>query len=224
VRARDTDEAARGAVLEAAARSYGLGLAADARERLVRYCALVMKWQRVTNLTGAADALAFAREHVVDCLALLPHLGPGSLLDVGSGAGLPGLVVAAVQPQRPVTLLEPRGKRVRFLEQARIELALDAVTVVAGRAEAHHPVAPYRYVVTRAFSSLAGILAATRHLLGPDTELLAMKAEVDGGELAAAGVDAPALEMVMLDVPGYRERRLLRLAGARVSGAGPDVP
>ena len=62
-----------------------------ARERLVRYCALVMKWQRVTNLTGAADALAFAREHVVDCLALLPHLGPGSLLLVGHAESLAGL-------------------------------------------------------------------------------------------------------------------------------------
>ena len=178
---------APGEALDAAAAAVGVELAPAARDALLAYAALVIRWQRVANLTGAHTAAAFVREHVVDCLAVVPYLGVEPLLDVGSGAGLPGVVIALARPELDVTLLEPRGKRARFLRQAAIELALPRVGVVQARVEAHRPATGYGQITSRAVGSLVDFVATTAHLLaGAPARRLAMKATVDADDLAAA--------------------------------------
>lgn len=209
-------------LLARAAAGYGFALDAEQCAALTGYAALVAKWQRVVNLTGTAEPLAFARAHIVDCLALVPWLGPGSLLDVGSGAGLPGVVLAVADRARPITLLEPRAKRARFLTQVCIELGLAHVAVVQQRVADHRPVAPYRYVVTRAFSALAGFVQATRHLHAPGTTLLAMTAAVPATAMAALGAAPGSVAAHALRVPGYRVRSLVSIdcAGLPAAEAG----
>jgi 16S rRNA (guanine527-N7)-methyltransferase len=108
---------------------------ADTVGRLVAWLALHGRWSRVANLTGTRDPLELVDLHLTDCAAIVPLLPPGRLLDVGSGSGLPGLVVAALEPMRPMILLDAAHKRTRFLDQAVLELGLEAVTVVTGRCE-----------------------------------------------------------------------------------------
>lgn len=206
-------------LLSAAAARYGLALDAQALGRLERYVALVMRWQRIANLTAAGDAATFVREHVVDCLAVVPALADGALLDVGSGAGLPGVVIAICQPERPVTLLEARAKRARFLTQVAIELGLTRVSVVNARAESWRPAAPCAAIISRAFGSLAEFARATAGAQGPQTLLYAMKATLDAAELAAC----PGARRIALEVPGYRERCLVVMPAVAL-GARPDVP
>ena len=207
------------ALVARAAEDYGFALDAEQCAALARYAALVAKWQRVVNLTGTAEPLTFARAHIVDCLALVPWLEQGALLDVGSGAGLPGVVLALADRARPITLLEPRAKRARFLTQACIELELTHVAVAQQRVEDHRPATPYRYVVTRAFSALAGFVQATRHLHAPATTLLAMTAAVPAAELAALGAAAGSVAVHALRVPGYRVRHLVSIACAGLPAA-----
>ena len=197
------------ALLGGAAHDYGLSVSETQLAQLARYVAMTMSWARIANLTGATNALAFAREQVVDCLAVVPHAGSGRLLDVGSGNGLPGVVLAIALPALSVTLLEPRAKRARFLSQVRIELGLANVEVICARVEDHHPSQAYDTVVTRAFGALSEFIAASRALLGAHTRLLAMKGHLDPTELADCGLPATALRCIALAVPGYAERHLV---------------
>lgn len=213
------------AVLAEAAARYGVPLADPQLDRLERYIAMVMSWSRVANLTGAASALAFAREQVVDSLAVVPHIGRGRLLDVGSGNGLPGVVLAIARPDLAVTLLEPRAKRARFLTQVRIELALANVEVMCARVEDHRPRQDYDMLIARALARLPDFLAATGALRGPRTQLLAMKGQLLDAELAACALPAAALRTIALAVPGYAERHLVIInADGSTSEAGPFVP
>lgn len=213
------------AVLAEAAARYGLLLAPTQLEQLERYAAMVMRWGQVANLTGAGSALAFAREHLVDSLAVVPHVGAGRVLDIGSGNGLPGLVLAIARPTLGVTLLEPRAKRARFLTQVRIELALTNVEVVCARVEDHRPRAPYDTLIARAFAALPALLAATTHLRQPGTRLLAMKGQRPAAEIEACALPPGTARTVSLDVPGFDERHLVVIeAAGAASEAPPFVP
>ncbi len=204
-------------VLQAAAERYALTLTTAQFERLERYVTMVYRWQRIANLTAASGPASFVREHVVDCLAVLPHLQAGRLLDVGSGAGLPGLVIAICDPERPVVLLEARAKRARFLTQAVIELGLASVEVVNLRAEQFEPAQPCAVIVARALGALSEFAAVTRAAHSSTTLLYAMKAGVDADELAQVG----AARVIPLVVPGYRERHLVVMScNMSVNGGG----
>ncbi|MEQ8496376.1 MAG: 16S rRNA (guanine(527)-N(7))-methyltransferase RsmG [Gammaproteobacteria bacterium] len=200
-------------LLADAAAAFGLNLDDLQHERLLRYADLVVKWGQLTNLTGARDVTAFTREHIVDSLSIVPHVGRGSLLDVGSGAGLPGVVLAVVRPELAVTLLEPRQRRARFLTQVRIELALDNVEVRAQRIEALPLTAHYETIVSRAFASLVAYVDVAWPHLAPGGRLLAMKGEVDATDLAAAERRAGTATVSVLAVPGFRTRHLVAFSG-----------
>lgn len=215
------DDASLAAVLDAAAAAQGLRLDDAARARLVAYVALVRKWGRIANLTGDTTPAVFAREQVADCLAVVPHAGHGRLLDIGSGNGLPGIVLAIAHPDLEVTLLEPRAKRARFLTQARIELELPNVTVVEARVEDHHPALPYDTLIARAVAALPTLVAAARHLLHPGARLLAMKGQVAPSDLALPEVTPAAVESHRLVVPGYAARHLVVVHGAGLAPATP---
>lgn len=198
------------------ARALGLDLDPTVGARLARYSALVLKWNRVANLTGARSALDFARRFVVDALAVAPWLAGPRVADLGSGAGLPGFVLAVALPDLEFHLVEPRARRARFLEQARIDLELHNVSVHCARMEDWLPPAPIDEIICQAVGSLAYILEVTAHLHGRRARVLALKGQRPEAELAALGPAADACEIVRLKVPGWAERHLVRIDCARL--------
>lgn len=199
------------AALESVAGAVYPSLTPASRAALLSYVALVFRWQRIANLTGAPDPSTFIRQHVSDSLSVLPHVGAGPLADIGSGAGLPGLVLAIAQPALEVVLVEPRGKRARFLEQARIELALPNVSVHAGRVQDWHPAHPPQTLICRAFASIPDFLTATLHLQSPGVRVLAMKGDLPEVELAGLDHDRYRSEVRSLEVAGWARRHLVAL-------------
>lgn len=197
--------------IRAAAVALGLTLPDEALTRLGRYVAQVFKWQRLANLTGAPDETAFIAEHIADCLAVLPRVGGASLADIGSGAGLPGLVIACSRPELEVTLVEPRAKRARFLQQCIIALDLPRVQVINLKVEEWQPAELPEVLICRALSSLESFVHSTRHLQTPLTRLLAMKGRPPGDELVAAWAAAFHATVHPLQVPGRDTRCLVEL-------------
>jgi len=165
------------AALDRGLGELALDLPGGARERLLDYMALLVKWNRTYNLTAIRDPLAMVGHHLLDSLAVLPHLplaASGRLADAGSGAGLPGIPLAIARPDWHVALAEANQKRAAFLRQAAIELRLSNVEVHEGRVEAWRPQPLFDAVISRAFPALADFIVACRHLLAPAGALAAM--------------------------------------------------
>lgn len=200
----------------------GLGLAAlDASlpagsvERLAQYLRLLEKWNRVHNLTAIREPEQMVTMHVLDSLSILPHLASArSLVDVGTGAGLPGIPLAIARPDLRVTLLDSSHKKATFLEQARLELKLANVTVACERAERWHPAEPFDAVVSRAFADLADFVLAARHLLAPGGTMLAMKGVHPFEEIARLPAGCRLDQVVELSVPTLEAKRHLVLLKA----------
>lgn len=188
---------------------------------LLAYLALLVKWNRAYNLTAVRDPQEMVTRHLLDSLAVVPHLPAGSIIDVGSGAGLPGIPLALVFPERDITLLDSNGKKTRFLVQAKGELGLANVTVVQQRVEQFHPEHPFNCVITRAFASLTDILTGSRHLLATNGQMMAMKGEVPAEELTTLPEGYHLLEVISLRVPGLEQeqRHLLRIGRDNDSGS-----
>ena len=171
-----------GTALERGLGEMALALPAGARERLLDYVALLVKWNRTYNLTAIRDPLAMVGHHLLDSLSVLPHLplaaARARIADAGSGAGLPGIPLAIARPDWHVALAESSQKKAAFLRQAAIELALDNVEVHEGRVEAWRPQPLFDLVISRAFAALADFIAACRHLVAPGGVLAAMKGAV----------------------------------------------
>ena len=157
--------------------------AAGPRDRLLAYLELLDHWNRAYNLTAVRDVEEMIPRHVFDSLAVLPWLQTESLLDAGSGAGLPGIPLAIMRPAMQVTLLDSAGKKVRFLRHARRELGLDNVFPVQDRLEAFEPDPLPPVIISRAFSDLGRYAAAAQHLLKPGSRLLAMKGRYPADEI-----------------------------------------
>ncbi|MBM4226473.1 MAG: 16S rRNA (guanine(527)-N(7))-methyltransferase RsmG [Gammaproteobacteria bacterium] len=197
--------------IRAAAVALGLALPEEALTRLDRYVALVFKWQRLANLTGAPDESVFVAEHIADCLAILPWIGDAPLADIGSGAGLPGLVIACIRPELEIALVEPRAKRARFLQQCVIDLDLPRVRVINLKVEEWQPAALPEVLICRALSSLESFVDSTRHLQTPVGRLLAMKGRIPEDELAARWAAAYRVNVHPLQVQGRDTRCLVEL-------------
>jgi 16S rRNA (guanine527-N7)-methyltransferase len=198
----------------------GMGMALDESvcNRLIDYLLLLDKWNRVYNLTAITEQRQMVIQHLLDSLSVLPYVGPGSLLDVGTGAGLPGMVLAIARPELHCSLLDSNSKKTRFLTQVRIELGLDNVEVFSQRVQDHQPDRAYAQIITRAYASLQDIIASTRHCLAADGRLLAMKGQLPTDEIAASGentgqkwqIQGEKLTVPLLDA----ERHLLIISGA----------
>jgi 16S rRNA (guanine527-N7)-methyltransferase len=199
------------AALDRGLAELGLELPAGARERLLDYVALLVKWNRTYNLTAIRDPLAMVAHHLLDSLAVLPHLPlartGARLADAGSGAGLPGIPLALARPQWRVALAESSQKKAAFLRQAAIELALENVEVHEGRVEAWRPATLFDVVISRAFAALTEFLALCRHLVAPSGVLAAMT----GAAPAALG---PECSLIRLRVPTLDAQRHLVLCRA----------
>lgn len=163
-----------------------LGLDADTRQAaaLLDYLNLMGKWNRTYNLTAIHEPGRMLTHHLLDSLAIAPHVGAGPLLDVGSGGGLPGIPLAILRPSMKVTLLDASQKKCSFMQQAAIELGLTNVVVVHARVEAFRADTGYAQIVSRAFSELNEFVGLTRHLLAPGGEWLAMKGLYPNEEIA----------------------------------------
>lgn len=191
--------------------TLGLNLPAATQQRLLDYLALLAKWNRTYNLTAVREPHAMVAYHVLDSLAVLPHLGGGSLADVGSGGGLPGIPLAIAQPSWRVALVESVQKKAAFLEQCRIDLGLDNVTVVQQRVEAWRPQALFATVISRAFSDLAEFVRLSEHLLSADGVMAAMKGVHPYEELTQLPPGFAATAVLPLRVPGVDGARHLVL-------------
>ena len=191
----------------------GLALPGPAQQSLLDYLALLQKWNRVYNLTAVREAPRMVSQHLLDCLAVAPYVGVAAILDVGSGAGLPGIPLALVLPDSRVTLLEANHKKAAFLKQAQIELKLGNVEVVCERVEAWRPGRRYEIVVSRAFSDLAEFVKLAGRHVAPGGRLAAMKGIFPHDEIARLPQGWRLQQGVELTVPALRaQRHLLLLA------------
>ena len=191
----------------------GLALPGPAQQSLLDYLALLQKWNKVYNLTAVREAPRMVSQHLLDCLAVAPHVGAAAILDVGSGAGLPGIPLALVLPDSRVTLLEANHKKAAFLKQAQIELKLGNVEVVCERVEAWRPGRQYEIVVSRAFSDLAEFVKLAGRHVAPGGRLAAMKGIFPHEEIAQLPQGWRLQQGVELTVPALRaQRHLLLLA------------
>ncbi|WP_332671613.1 16S rRNA (guanine(527)-N(7))-methyltransferase RsmG [Aromatoleum sp.] len=200
--------------LDAGLDALGLSLSVAAQARLMSFAALLHKWNKVYNLTSIRDAAEVVTHHLLDSLAVLPHLdGIATLADVGSGGGLPGipLAIAAAEsrPRLAITSIETVNKKASFQQQAKIELALANFSVVNERVENVRPEAPFDAVISRAFSELSDFVGLTAHLLRPGGHFLAMKGVYPRDEIARLPVTFRVVETVPLAVPGLRAERHL---------------
>ncbi|WP_153117801.1 16S rRNA (guanine(527)-N(7))-methyltransferase RsmG [Rhodocyclus tenuis] len=192
--------------------ALGIELAPAAQQTLLAYAALLDKWNRAFNLTALRDPEKAVSHHLLDSLAILPHLLGATLLDVGSGGGLPGIPLAIARPGLAVTLLDSNSKKTAFLRQAAIELGLANVSVHCGRIEDFRPAQPFAAIVSRAFAELADFVRPTRALLAPDGGWLAMKGLIPHEEIARLPEGVVVSSVTPLAVPGVDgERHLLLL-------------
>lgn len=186
--------------------ALGLDLPAGAREKLVRFVLLLEKWNRVYNLSAVRDPLEMIPRHLLDSLAILPYVRGPRVLDIGTGAGLPGIPLAVALPQYDFTLLDSNGKKVRFVTQAAHELALGNVHAVQGRVEDFEPGGKFDTLIARAFASIPDMLTRAARLLAPAGRVLAMKGVYPHKELAQ--LDAHwRVEAKALTVPGLGAAR-----------------
>lgn len=187
--------------------SLGLDIDASTQQKLLAYLALLQKWNKVYNLTAVRDPEEMVTLHLLDSLTVFPHVKSGRLLDVGSGAGLPGIVLALTRPDLSVTTLDSVGKKASFMRQAKAELGITNLEVIGGRVEAYKPEFKFDTIISRAFSEIADFIRLTRHLLKEDGGWLAMKGVYPQEELAR--LKDVTHQVVELNVPGLDARRHL---------------
>lgn len=210
------------AALDQGLDALALDLPVQARAQLLEFLALMRKWNQTYNLTAIRDPLAMVTHHLLDSLAVVPHLDRDDsalrIADVGSGAGLPGIPLALARPQWRVTLNDRSNKKAAFLRQAKTELVLMNVDIHEGDVARWHPAERYDCVISRAFSALEPFVSTCRHLVAPGGQLAAMKGarQEAGSNAAPKGADCSdvrRLRVPLLDAE--RHLVLCRMSEAR---------
>jgi 16S rRNA (guanine527-N7)-methyltransferase len=203
--------------LDSAAEALGLALSPDQRDLLLRYLALIAKWTKVYNLTALRDPAEMLSHHLVDSMAAVPALqrclaergvpeGEGAaLLDVGSGAGLPGIVFAILCPGLAVTCVDTVAKKAAFIQQVAAELRLPRVRGLHARVETVQ--AEFDIVSSRAFASLVDFTTWSRGAMRPGAVWMAMKGREPADEVAALPADVEVFHVEQLVVPGLDAQR-----------------
>lgn len=166
--------------LDGGLQQMGVVLPRESVDQLIAFLHMLVKWNRVYNLSAIKDPAEMISLHLLDSLSVLPHLHGESCIDVGTGAGLPGIPLAIARPDMRFELLDSNSKKTRFVQQVCIELGLKNVRCVHDRIERYQPQQKFDTVTARAFTSLPALLTLTRHLLTTGGQLLAMKSkEID---------------------------------------------
>ncbi len=184
-----------------------LDIAPDAQQRMLDYLVLIEKWNKAYNLTAVRQPAKMLTHHLLDSLSVLPHVRGPRVLDVGSGAGLPGIPLALAQPEWRLTLLDSNHKKTTFLRQTMIELKLTNVDVVCDRVETWTSPQPFDTVVSRAFSDLPEFLALAGKLCAKTGVVVAMKGIYPHEELAQVPKNFQLCNVVSLNVPGLGAER-----------------
>ncbi|WP_226643908.1 16S rRNA (guanine(527)-N(7))-methyltransferase RsmG [Microbulbifer variabilis] len=198
-------------LLEAAAQ-MSVALSERQQDQLLEYLALFARWNSAYNLSAIRDPEQMLERHIIDSLSVVNLCGEGSLIDVGSGGGLPGIPLAIVHPGRSITLLDSNGKKTRFLFQVASSLPLPNVTVINERVEAFVPEQPFAGVVSRAFASIEDMVNGSEHMLAPTGRFYAMKGKLPEDELSALPKGIKVEQVHRLSVPGCDgERHMIQL-------------
>ncbi|MBX9676218.1 MAG: 16S rRNA (guanine(527)-N(7))-methyltransferase RsmG [Methylotenera sp.] len=188
--------------------SMGLAVSDEAQQKLLAYLSLLQKWNKVYNLTAVRDPLEMVTLHLLDSLSVLPYVTNKNILDVGSGGGLPGVVLAICKPKLQVTTIDTVQKKVIFMRQVKGELGLNNLTPVHARVENFKPDVPFEQVISRAFSEIGLFIELTQHLIEKNGQWLAMKGVMPATELE--GLVMQPVNIMPLKVAGLdAERHLL---------------
>jgi len=199
-------------LLAAGIEEMGLSISIQNQQKLLQYLSLLHKWNKVYNLTAVRDPIEMVTLHLLDSLSVLPHIQARSLLDVGSGGGLPGIVLAICLPQLQVTTIDTVQKKAIFMRQVKGELSLDNLTVVHARVESYQSLEPFDMIISRAFSEIALFIKATQHLIAKNGQWLAMKGTVPHHELARQEFEVLGIKpskIISLKVAGLDAERNL---------------
>jgi 16S rRNA (guanine527-N7)-methyltransferase len=201
-----------GGALAAGVVALGLELDVATQTRLLTYLTLLEKWNRTHNLTSVHGVERMVSHHVLDSLAVLPHLASRKgmrLVDVGSGGGLPGIPLAIARPEWHVALVDSNQKKAAFLRQAVADLRLSNAEVVNNRAEAYAPPELFEVAAARALSDLARFVKAAAHLVGEGGRMVAMKGAYPQAEIAMLPSSVRVIAVPALRVPGVEADRHL---------------
>ncbi len=192
-------------ILVSGLESLNLSLAEDKIEQLLDFIKLIEKWNKAYNLTAIRDREDMVRLHLLDSLAIVPFIEGKRVIDIGTGAGLPGIPLAIYLPEVEFTLLDSNAKKTRFVQQAILELKLKNASVCHNRVEQYHPEKSFDTVITRAFAGLSDIVELTAHLLSKNGVLLAMK----GQSPDVPKLESAKTELIPVNVPGITAERCL---------------
>lgn len=187
-------------------KDLGWTLTTQTLNNFIRFVDLLKKWNKTYNLTAITDPEEIVARHLLDSLSIAKHIKGNYILDIGAGAGFPGVPCALVLPEKQFVLLDSNGKKTRFMTQAVGELGLTNVSVVQNRVEEYRPQGCFDTITARAFSSLETIITQTTHLVCPEGEILVMKGVYPSHELQEIQATATVLK---LTVPGLNEDRHL---------------
>ena len=192
-----------------------LPLSTAQQRTLLLYLDQLLLWNKAYNLTAITDPEEALIKHVIDCLAIITHLPSGSLLDIGTGAGLPAVIIAICQPERQCTALDSNQKKIRFIKQISSELGLSNMQPIASRIEAHE--ASYDVVTSRAFASLIDFVEVAQPRLANEGYLCAMKGKAPSEEELQALKSDWQIKTIPLKVPYLHDsRHLIELSSKAV--------
>ena len=202
-------------ILAQAINELGLPLSETQQRTLLLYLDQLLLWNKAYNLTAITDPEEALIKHVIDCLSIITHLPAGSLLDIGTGAGLPAVIIAICQPERQCTALDSNQKKIRFIKQISSELGLSNMQPIASRIEAHE--ASYDVVTSRAFASLIDFVEVSQPRLADGGFLCAMKGKVPSEEELQALDSDWHIKTIKLTVPRLHDSRHLIKMSAKDS-------
>ena len=187
------------------AKTMDVSLTDEQVRQLLDYHALINKWNKVYNLSAIRDPLESIKKHFLDSFSILEFIKPGLLLDVGSGAGLPGIIIAIMKPKTNVFVIDSVGKKCRFMQTVKTELGLENLTVINNRVESFNYPELFSQITSRAFASAIDTVNKTKHLIANEGRYLLMK----GDNIALENIENMESKVHVLKVPFVSDNRSL---------------